>query len=144
MANKDHFHTMVSKSEAWIKVLEHQLGCDEHHALSILRSVLHTLRDRMPIEHVAQLGAQLPTLIRGVYYEGWTPHGKPVKIRHKEDFLDDVWIQLSKPADLNVEAATRTAFEVLYEKLSEGEMFKIAQVLPAHVRELLPRQVTAS
>ena len=29
-------------------------------------------------------------LVRGFYYEGWHPHGKPVKERHKEEFLADI------------------------------------------------------
>jgi multimeric flavodoxin WrbA len=45
------------------------------------------LRDRLTVEEVAQLGAQLPMLIRGFYYIGWDPTAKPLKLRHKEQFL---------------------------------------------------------
>lgn len=144
MTNKDHFHTMVTKSEAWIKAMADALRCDEHHAYAVLRAVLHALRDRMPVENAAQLAAQMPTIIRGVFYEGWTPSGKPVRIRQKEDFLEAVWTQLNKPEDLDVERSTKTALRILCDKVSEGEAQNIAHVLPEHLRELLPKGVYAA
>ena len=26
-------------------------------------------------------------LVRGLYYEGWDPTGKPIRLRHKDEFL---------------------------------------------------------
>ena len=47
------------------------LGTDDRQdAYRAVRGVLHTLRDRLPVEESAQLAAQLPTLLRGVFYEG--------------------------------------------------------------------------
>jgi len=34
---------------------------------------LHALSDRLTVQEVAQLGAPIPMLIRGFYYEGWVP-----------------------------------------------------------------------
>ena len=59
---------------------------NEHKAYLALRTVLHTLRDRLSVEEAVQLGAQLPMLIRGFYYEGWTLKQKPTKERHKTEF----------------------------------------------------------
>lgn len=38
---------------------------DRHAAYLALRATLHALRDRLTVEEVAELGAQLPMLIRG-------------------------------------------------------------------------------
>jgi len=59
---------------------------DPRKAYQALRSTLHTLRDRLTVDEVAQLAAQLPMLVRGFYYEGWDPTGKPLKVRDLESF----------------------------------------------------------
>jgi hypothetical protein len=43
---------------------------------------------QLPADEVAQLGAQLPILMRGLYYDQWHhPAGKPERLRHGEEFL---------------------------------------------------------
>ena len=72
----------------WLEDLMKELGWkDRDQAYQALRVVLHALRDRLPEEAMAALAAQLPLLIRGIYYEGWDPSGKPLNEPQKEDFL---------------------------------------------------------
>ena len=42
-------------------------------AYHALRAVLHALRDRLPAPEAADLAAQLTTIVRGVFYEGFQP-----------------------------------------------------------------------
>ena len=84
----DVFDRTVHGTNNWLNDLMQVLGWqDRHKAYMALKATLHALRDRLTVEEVAQLGAQLPMLIRGFYYEGWDPTGKPLRARHKEEFL---------------------------------------------------------
>lgn len=135
------FDTTLHKTHIWLKGIMEALGIeDRHRAYMALRAVLHALRDRLPVEEVAQLGAQLPMLVRGLYYEGWDPTDKPLKERHKEAFLAHVARELKTPAGpaLDPEAAARAVFRVLAAKVTEGEVADVRSLLPKEIRELWP------
>lgn len=137
------FDTTLQKTHAWLGEVMQELGTDDRHkAYLALRAVLHALRDRLTVEEVAQLGAQLPMLIRGFYYEGWDPTGKPVKERHKEDFLRHIHkyfktTRYSEP-DVDPEQVARAVFRVLARRVSEGEIEDVKHILPRELRELWP------
>ena len=59
---------------------------EKREAWKALRAVLHTVRDRLPLDVAVHFGAQLPMLIRGMYYEGWEPSKVPIKMT-RESFL---------------------------------------------------------
>jgi len=142
------FDTTLQKTNSWLKDVMHELGTDDRHeAYLALRAVLHALRDRLTIEEVAELGAQLPMLIRGFYYEGWDPSGKPVKERHKEAFLEQIqrYFKTGRYArtEVDPERVARAVFRVLANRVSEGEIEDVLHVLPRELRELWPQPATA-
>src|SRR6266508_6772917 len=134
----DVFDTTVQKTNRWLNELMQVLGWQEKQkAYLALRAVLHALRDRLTVEEVAQLGAQLPMLIRGFYYEGWDPTGKPLRLRRPEGFL--ALIAQEFPRDLDdYEPLARAVFAVLARRVSEGEIEDVKQVLPEGIREFWP------
>lgn len=70
----DAFDTTVHKTNAWLNDIGEILSWpDRHLAYLSLRVTLHALRDRLTVEEVAQLGAQLPIAGARLYYEAGTP-----------------------------------------------------------------------
>ncbi|HYZ97434.1 MAG TPA: DUF2267 domain-containing protein [Acidimicrobiales bacterium] len=134
----DVFDRSVHKSNEWLKALMERLGTDDRrYAYRVLRAYLHVLRDRLTVDEAAQLAAQLPHLLRGVFYEGWDPSRTPETYRDRETFLSRLAerAQLAGPTEASVAAEAATA--VLRERVAEGEVEDVLQLLPASIRAIL-------
>ena len=135
----DAFDTTVHKTNGWLKDLMQLLGWqDRRKAYLALRATLHALRDRLTVEEVAQLGAQLPMLIRGFYYEGWDPTGKPLKVRQREQFLACIEQEFRSDDNIDPEQVARAVFTVLENRVTAGEIEDVQRVLPEEIRDLWP------
>lgn len=134
----------LQKTQQWIRDLQ-EIGHfdDEAQAYASLRAVLHTLRDRLVIEEATDLGAQLPMLIRGMYYEGWNPSITPTLERSRQEFLDTVDSKLARNARLNAQRVTTAVFELLDRRITAGEIRDVREMLPRDVRQLWPSQAGA-
>ena len=76
------------QTNIWVNAVNDAIGWDhKQRAYRLLRGVLHVLRDHLSVDEAAQFGAQLPVLIRGIYYEGWNPSKTPVKTRKADEFI---------------------------------------------------------
>ncbi len=125
------------KTVDWLKELK-QIGQfdDEAQAYTALRAVLQALRDRLTVEEASDLAAQLPMLVRGIYYEGWNPAITPVRTRTRDDFLLLVREKMSGGSAVDEEHAVRCVFRLLDHRISAGEMSDVKQVLPQSMRDL--------
>ncbi len=131
------FDTTIEKTNVWLKEIMDEMGWkDREQAYLSLRAVLQTLRDRLTVEEAAELGAQLPMLIRGFYFEGWNPAGKPIKYRTKEEFLWPIREALRNDPEVNPEAVAHAVYRVLCHRISEGELSDIRNILPKALREM--------
>lgn len=124
-------------ANAWLNEIAQQIGGDEQRAWHALRAALMTLRDRLTVEEAAHLGAQLPLLIRGIYYEQWRPAEAPVKLRSREDYLAALGERLTTAPGMNPEEAARAVFAVLKRHVDEGELRHVRVMLPDEVAEML-------
>ena len=135
----------LQETNVWLKAIAEQLHfSDRHHAYNALRAVLHALRDRLPPEVAVHLGAQLPMLVRGIYYEGWHMAGKPTKERNAQEFADHVLKGLPPQFPMDPLTVTRGVFEILWEKLDPGDFAKLMNHLPDSLRPLRARVVQRS
>jgi uncharacterized protein (DUF2267 family) len=133
------FDETLHKTNTWLKEIAQALDLERQGAYRVLRAVLHCLRDRLTINEAAQLGDQLPMLVRGIYYEAWHPAGKPEKIRSRDEFLTGIATRIAMRQPIDVENATRVVFQTLESHVSAGEIRDVVHVLPQEIRTLWPR-----
>lgn len=137
MHDSNPFEKTYRKSEEWLTGLCEELGWnDRRNAYRALRVTLHTLRDRLPMEEALQMGAQLPMLIRGLYYEGWKPWTTPNKDLDRAEFLAVVGDAFREHPAVNPEKVAMAVFRLLERHISAGETKDIAAVLPEKLRAL--------
>lgn len=132
----DVFDRTFQTTNTWLDEIMERLGPDRQIAWKVLSTVLHKLRDMLQPELAAHLGAQLPLLVRGVYYDLYEPAKQPTSLRSREDFVSEVekWLSDVRPVDPVL--AIQTVFDVLNRHLSVGQVAKVREALPASTRSL--------
>jgi uncharacterized protein (DUF2267 family) len=134
------FDTMVDKANRVLKEIENAYGWPKDRrkqSYAALRAVLHPVRDRLTVEEAAQFGAQLPTLLRGIYYEGWKPSETPMKMG-KEEFFTRVRGDFSYAIEGDTEQLARTVLKALKQHVSSGEWDDLKAVFPASLAAIVP------
>lgn len=125
----------IEKSNAWLADVGREFGTtDRAFAYRVTRAWLHVLRDRLPVPVAAHLAAQLPELLRGVFYDGWNPSHVPVKYDHNgfiERFVRDAGIHESE-----VPRAAGLVAKVAGRHMSGGVLAEALDTLPADVRQV--------
>lgn len=133
----ESFEHTVQLTHIWINELDDRLDWDNKaRSYRLLRTVLHAVRDWLQINEAADLGAQLPMLLRGVYYDQWQPAKNPAKPRGKADFVDRVEEAFRQDPLPDTEKAIAAVFDVLSAKVSAGEIEDVRRSLPADIRAL--------
>lgn len=129
-------HT-VHLTHEWINELAARLGWkSKRSALRLLRATLQHLRDHLMADEVAQLSAQLPLLIRGIFFEGWVPKRTPVRERRAESFVGAIATQMGETPEYRGEIDIRSVFDLLNSRLSAGEVEDIRACLPKDIRAM--------
>lgn len=132
------FDKTLQKTAHWIERVAHGMGStDPDRGYHVLRAVLHAVRDRLPPDEAVQLGAQMPMLVRGFYFEGWHPADKPERYRNRQEFLSRIARDVPDLDPAQRERAATAVFELLDEEIGR-EAAQVRQIMPAQVRELWP------
>ena len=127
--------TTVQKTHQWLDAISDRSHLDTHQSYQALRAVLQTLRDRLPANEAAHLAAQLPILVRGIFYEGWRPSDSPDSTEYSL-FLQKITDKIVTPRSIDPEAIAQHVFGVMQDFLAEGELEKIRKILPKEFQEL--------
>jgi uncharacterized protein (DUF2267 family) len=132
------FDRTIHTTNLWLKEIAQDIGPDRRRAYHALSAVLRALRDRLTLEEAAQLAAQLPILVRGIYYDQWRPVEQPKRVRHLDDFLALIAQGEGEIKPIDPEDAARAVFKVLDRHISRGEIEQVKAELPAEIRSLWP------
>ena len=131
------FDDTIHATNTWLHELTSRLGWeDRYKAYRLMRVCLHVIRDRLPVTEAAQLAAQLPMLMRGIFYEGWRPATVPKKVRNADEFLEPLREAFSQDPDFDAEAAFREFVAVMKMHISGGEFEDVRQSMPHDIRRL--------
>lgn len=138
MAEGTHiFDKAIQEANVWVKEIGDDMHADTQRAYHALRATLHVLRDRITLNEATDLAAQLPMLVKGIYYEGWRPHEQPRTYRSQDEFLDAVNQELGID-DINPLLAVQAVFKCIEHHCDPGEVRQVKQMLPEPVRQLWP------
>jgi uncharacterized protein (DUF2267 family) len=134
MAKAVVLDTSVQRTHEWL----HEIGPDnERAAYAVLRATLHAVRNRLPVELVAHFGAELPMLVRRIYYDGWRPAAAKLKAAQNKDFLDAMCRELKGHDELEeFEEVARTVLRVIDERVAPRQAEHVLDALPEKVRRL--------
>lgn len=133
------FDETLQLANIWLDELMQALDWDnKQRAYRMLRATLHALRDRLTPHEAVHLGAQLPMLIRGIYYEGWHMRDTAPAERTKAAFLGHVEAEFKHDPNEDIEAPVAEVLKLLGRKISSGEIEDVRNMLPEEVRALWP------
>jgi uncharacterized protein (DUF2267 family) len=128
------FDKTLQTTNIWLDEIMKAIGPDRKVAWKVLSVVLHKLRDRMPLGIAAHLGAELPLLVRGVYYDQFAPAKQPTKC-NLDEFIAEVHEWLSDTRPVNAKDAVKAVFAVLSRHVPHGQIAKVQGVMPHDIRD---------
>ena len=130
----DHAPQVVAE---WLNRLQDDLAwSDRGRAYLLLRETLHAIRDFLTVDEAADLSAQLPLLIRGIFFEGWSPAQTPARDRSVDDFLNRVTEAFSDDPLIEPDVAVAAVFSLLRRQISPGEYRQVSWAMRKPLRDL--------
>ena len=134
------FESSMDKTNIILKDIEQAYGWPKerrNQSYAALRTVLHLLRDRLPVQESAHFAAQLPVLVRGVYYEGWDPSVVPIKL-NRDDFLYEVRAGFPFDVKGGPESVVNTVLNALRRHVTQGEWDDVKSSMPKGLTSIMP------
>jgi uncharacterized protein (DUF2267 family) len=128
----------AQSANVWVNEVDYRTDWgNKQRSYRLLRQVLHVIRDHLSVDEAAQLGAQLPMLIRGIYYDGWNPSASQATLRDPTAFVEKVQEAFSADPMEDAAKAIAAVIDVLDAHVSEGEMEDVKNTFSKKIRALL-------
>lgn len=133
-----NFSQAAQQAQHWVNEVAGEMNWDVPRAYRLLRAVLHALRDWLPKEEMSDLAAQLPVLVRGVFFEGWKPLDSLGDDRRKADFIVAVRREFGFEEEIDFDRAIGAVFHLLERHISAGEIEQVRNSMRKALRQLWP------
>lgn len=98
---------------------------------------LHALRDCLGRDGAIYVGAYLPPLLRGLYYEGWHP-GRRAAATSRSSFLARIHDGVHRDPAVDTEAVARSVLALLEARLPAAEIEDAKAATPRVLHALWP------
>ncbi|MEW2430789.1 DUF2267 domain-containing protein [Micromonospora sp. NPDC047644] len=134
------FESSLDKTNLILKDIENAYGWPKerrNQSYAALRTVLHLLRDRLPVDESVEFAQQLPVLVRGIYFDGWVPSDVPIKL-NRDDFLYEVRQGFPYDAEGGPERVTQVVLDTLRRHVTQGEWQDVKDTMPKDLATLVP------
>ncbi|MGC4771716.1 DUF2267 domain-containing protein [Micromonospora sp. DT44] len=134
------FESSLDKTNLILKDIEDAYGWPKerrNQSYAALRTVLHLLRDRLPVNESVEFAQQLPVLVRGIYFDGWNPSDVPIKL-NRDDFLYEVRQGFPYDAEGGAERVTQVVLDTLRRHVTQGEWQDVKDTMPKDLAMMLP------
>ncbi len=128
----------AAAAEDWVDDLMRRLGWqDRERVYRALLAALHALRDCLGRDEAVYIGAQLPVLLRGLYYEGWHVGARPA-VRSRAAFLERIDDGVHRDPGIDTEQVARAVFALLSARLPTAEIEDAKAATPSVLHNLWP------
>jgi uncharacterized protein (DUF2267 family) len=134
----------VQNSVLWLNDFQKELGWEDRETVYLAtRAVLQTIRDRLPIVELFHFSTNLPMVLKGMLFEGYDPsENKKEKIRTLQKFYERIQTHYD-PSQRDIISGQQAAFgviNVLFKRIGEGEMHKVADNMPLKLKPLFKQR----
>lgn len=139
MSTQYTFDQYGEKARDWVRELAAELSIPEEKAYRIIRVVLHSLRNHIPIAESFHLIAQLPLIWKGIYVDGWKPSQEFNRLGDMADYIQSIRNEDKGMAgydfgnDTNAKKALLSVWKLMANHVSDQEMWHICNTLPEEI-----------
>lgn len=125
----------IQTAMEWMHGIKDELKWDDDDRIyNATKAVLQAVRDRMPVEKAVQFSAQLPVIMKGMYFDQYDPTGKPLTIRSREEFFE--LVRSNFVGNLDAEDAVKGVMRGLHRKMPDEAFNDIRNAFPENLRDL--------